>query len=476
MHYLTPDDVVNLTITKLEQKFKSFKNLQHTEEELKEIITPYLKEALKSVSNNNKALLKKKLSARLYTDKIDNITYLNKSNNTVSATSLSTYFNSNPSLKNVPMESLESAYKVDGIFSEWWSNPNKTALKVQQNMFDPALYEALSDTIFYDYKRYTEPFKSTVYLVSALTNVALGLLGTAVIAGARVYLIPITILSSIESSLLNYLTKNQYANEILSAKFDINLIKDSLKDRGEEIEDWATDDKLTEKFKILLTADMLHQSKAASKKEAAEQGLSSDAIDAVSDEEWLAALNDSLRKLSQPSVEEQITSQMAQIKKSAEVAGNYGIKHFQLVFNALCHRLTEALPAGKKFSAALYRLVLLPFAIALLVFAIANELIRLPGKLLLQGAFIGILFAKVAITIALNLPLYLVEGISSLFSKSPDDNEPEPGVANSADKRGTIPLGNNPSSLYGQQPKQTSHINDIDELGVDYDITGPTPV
>jgi hypothetical protein len=52
------------------------------------------------------------------------------------------YFKSNPSLKNVPMESLGSAYKVDGIFSEWWSNPNKTALKVQQNMFDPAFYEA----------------------------------------------------------------------------------------------------------------------------------------------------------------------------------------------------------------------------------------------------------------------------------------------------------------------------------------------
>ena len=215
--YLTPDSVVNLTITKLEQKFKALKNLNHTELELKTIIIPYLKEALKSVSNNNKALLKKKLSAKLHTDKIHNITYSNKSKTTVGATSLIMYFNNNPLLKNVPMESLESAYKVDAIFSEWWSNPKKTVLKVQQNMFDPALYEALRGTIFYDYERYAEPFKSTVYFVSALTSVALGLLGTAVFIGVNVYYIPIIILSSIESSLLNYLTNNQYANEIASS-------------------------------------------------------------------------------------------------------------------------------------------------------------------------------------------------------------------------------------------------------------------
>jgi hypothetical protein len=65
------------------------------------------------------------------------------------------------------------------------------------------------------------------------------------------------------------------------------------------------------------------------------------------------------------------------------------------------------------------------------------------------------------------------------LSKSPDDNEPEPDVADSADKRGTIPLGNNPSSLYGrqqngQQPKPTPNISDIDGQDFDYDTLGAT--
>jgi len=378
----TIDEIVNDTITNL--KSKLLKRKRPTADEAIQILKVSLDAAFAQVNEENQNNLYKKLSLQFHADKLRR-----------AQPDLHAYLVS-VDLIDAPQKMLnERKPQPANVFNEIASDPLSGTKKAARNFYNKF------KPMFFEYKRYIQPFRFLANLTSWLINIALILSAIALFIPVTLIVLTAVIVKSLNSFLINTITNKQYTQEIENYTI------------GDEVK-FA---KAKELYLLLQQQKLIF--KNAHKPEVVEQfkNLNAEEIMKLVKEETRNQLINKGVMLSELSQEEQDIYIEKQIKKDIlSIIQVTPAQSFVLHARAFYHAITKPLPQGffNKLASIVARpLRILAAPIFLTVSALSLVINYVNVALILLNLAVPALL-KFATLLLLNAPLYALDAVRSI--------------------------------------------------------------